>query len=240
MMNLDNFDWGWMNRDNGLYHISPNGETISMGEYHKKMMTKEIFEDRCYEIFFQVEENDVVVDIGSSVGPFTYSILDKKPKHVFCIEPSESEFKTLVKNVIGFPVTPINKGISSVNSFIEHNKLFGGETHMESITFNKFIDLYSLDRIDFMKIDCEGGEYDIFNKKNFEYIKNNVKKISGEWHLSTPELKNKFIEFREIFLSDFKSFYILSVDGVDIKWDLWNDHFIDYYNEVLVYIDNRS
>jgi hypothetical protein len=27
---------------------------------------------------------------------------------------------------------------------------------------------------------------------------------------------------------------------VDIKWDLWNDHFIEYYNEVIVYIDNRQ
>jgi hypothetical protein len=29
------------------------------------------------------------------------------------------------------------------------------------------------------------------------------------------------------------------VDGVDIKWDLWNEHFIEYYTEVIIYIDNR-
>jgi hypothetical protein len=30
------------------------------------------------------------------------------------------------------------------------------------------------------------------------------------------------------------------VDGVNIKWDLWNDHFIEYYNEIIIYIDNRK
>jgi len=30
------------------------------------------------------------------------------------------------------------------------------------------------------------------------------------------------------------------VDGVDIKWDLWNEHFLDYYCEVIIYIDNRK
>jgi hypothetical protein len=30
------------------------------------------------------------------------------------------------------------------------------------------------------------------------------------------------------------------VDGVDIKWDLWNEHFINYYEQIIVYIDNRN
>jgi len=28
-------------------------------------------------------------------------------------------------------------------------------------------------------------------------------------------------------------------DGVDIKWDLWNEHFIEYYQQVLIYINNK-
>jgi len=30
-----------------------------------------------------------------------------------------------------------------------------------------------------------------------------------------------------------------SVDNVDIKWDLWNDHFIEYYKQIIIHIDNR-
>jgi autotransporter strand-loop-strand O-heptosyltransferase len=224
---LPKFDWGWMN----------NGD--DNGNYHKHAMYNEIFEQRLYEQFFEVEEGDIVLDIGSSVGPFTYSILHKKPKHVFCIEPSESEFTTLIQNTLGYPVTHINKGLSNFNGVIEHDQLFGGETHMESITFDKFIKLYGLNRIDFVKTDCEGGEYEMFKPENLDFIKKNVKKIVGEWHLRTPEHKVEFRNFRDNILTQFDNIQVFSVDGVDIKWDLWNEHFIEYYNEVIIYMDNR-
>ena len=144
MKNLETFDWGWMEKPSESYHIMPNGTHKEMGEYHKESMIQEIFIDKCYERFFEVQENDIVLDVGASVGPFTYSILHKKPKHVFCFEPSESEFKTLVKNILSHPVTPINKGISNVNSIVMNDHLFGGEEQMESITFQKFIDLYGI------------------------------------------------------------------------------------------------
>jgi FkbM family methyltransferase len=216
-------------------------------EWYKQSITSDIFEDRIYERFFEVEEGDIVLDVGASLGPFTYSILPKNPKHVFCFEPCEEEFPTLVKNTIGSPVTHIMKGISDVNTVVDNTKLFnsvmGTQTKMESITFKKFIELYGINKIDFLKTDCEGGEYDIFTDENFDFIKNNVRKISGEWHLNEkyyPGIKEKFRKFRDTYLKKMETHQIFSVDGVDIKWDLWNDHFIEYYNEIIVYIDNRQ
>lgn len=240
MIKLENFDWGWMDLPNEKTHIFSDGSTMEIGEYHKTMMIKEIFIDKCYEKFFQVKENDIVLDIGASIGPFTYSILHNKPKHVYCIEPSESEFKTLVRNTIGHPVTPINKGISDSNSLIKSNMLFGGESHMESITFQKLMDLYCLDSVDFLKTDCEGGEYYIFTDENFELITHRVKKIVGEWHLNSVENKHKFNIFRQQYLTRLTNFEVYSLDGVDIKWDLWSDNFLSYYTEILIYIDNSK
>jgi hypothetical protein len=117
--------------------------------------------------------------------------------------------------------------------------LFGGETEMETITFSKFINLYNIEKIDFIKTDCEGGEYDIFTQDNLEFLTKNVKKIVGEWHLKTPELKEKFRNFRDNILPQFKKFEVYSIDEIDIQWDLWNDHFIEYYTEVIIHIDNR-
>lgn len=90
----------------------------------------------------------------------------------------------------------------------------------------------------FSKPIVKGGEYDIFTNENMEYIKNNVKKIGGEWDLKFPEEKIKFRNFRDNILSQFKNFEVNSVDGIDIKWDLWNEHFIEYYNQVHLFIDN--
>ena len=239
MIDLNNFDWGWMDEPTDLTYIHSDNSHEHMGQYHKNSITNEIFVDKCYERFFEVEEGDIVVDIGASVGPFTYSILHKNPKQVFCFEPSEREFKTLVKNLRGHQVIPIPKGISNVNSIVKSNMLFGGEDEMETLTFERFLNLYNVDKVDFIKTDCEGGEYDIFTQDNLEFLKHNVKKVVGEWHLRTPQLKEKFINFRDNILLHFKNYKILSLDGVDIKWDLWNEHFMEYYTEVIIYIDNR-
>lgn len=207
----------------------------------KETVEQEIFVDKIYERFFGVEEGDVVFDIGASLGPFTYSILDKNPSHVFAMEPSFEEFKTLVLNTRQGPVTHINKGIADSVGEFEFQYVFNNDNgnKLYSTTFKKLMSDYNVKQIDFLKSDCEGGEYDIFNIENLFWIKENVKKISGEWHLGTPELKQKFKVFRDTYLRLFPNHQVISFNGVDIKSNLWNDEFINYYKEIMIYIDNR-
>ena len=238
-MDISGFDWGWMNEPSNQTVMDREGLFIPLGKFHKDSILEEIFNERIYEKEFQVEEGDTVVDVGASVGPFTYSILPINPSRVFCIEPSNREFETLKKNLPHQNVTLINKGISATNSIVSSNMLFGGETEMEGITFQSFLKENNIDVINFMKTDCEGGEYDIFTIDNFSILKDTLRKVVGEWHLSTPELKEKFRAFRDVFLRLFPNHEVYAIDGTPIKWDLWNEHFIEYYNEVIIYIDNR-
>tara|TARA_R110000772_G_scaffold8005_3_gene26724 strand:+ start:363 stop:1265 length:903 start_codon:yes stop_codon:yes gene_type:complete len=219
---MDDFDWGLEN------------------EWGKDFIFNEIFINRCYERIFEVEEGDVVVDIGASIGQFTKSILHKNPKKVYCIEPSKKEFKTLISNTKSDFTICINKGIGNIDGEIEVNSdyMLGNEDTMDSITFENFINEYEIEKIDFLKMDCEGGEYDIFTEDNLPWIKNNVRKISGEWHLEDDNQKILFKKFRDDILSQFNNYYIYSLDLYDIKWDLYNDHFLEYYNQVYIYIDN--
>ena len=224
-MNLNNFDWG------------------TSSEWFFKTINKEIFEERIYERFFEVEKDDIVMDIGASIGPFPFSIIEKKPKKIICFEPSFEEFPTLVKNTLHGNVYCINKGISSVDGEQLFNDLYGqknSEGIAHGITFKQVIDDFNLDKIDFLKTDCEGGEYDVFNINNLFWIKNNVKKIVGEWHLDTPEKKKKFRIFRDVYLRVFSNYQVYSIDNINIKWDLWNEHFIEYYNHVVIYINNKN
>ena len=224
-MDVNNFNWGSSNN----WFI----ETIS----------KEIFEEKIYEKFFEVENGDIVIDVGASVGPFTYSILNKNPKHVICVEPSFEEFPVLIQNTRQGNVSYLNKAINNFTGEFISSDLFGFENGISSkaygITFKDFINLYNLEKIDFLKTDSEAGEYDIFNLENLEWIKNNVKKIVGEWHLGNFERKQKFRQFRDLYLKEFSNYEVYSVNGVNIKWDLWNEHFIEFYSEIVIYIDNR-
>ena len=211
-------------------------------EGFRETVEKEIFVDKIYERLFEVEEGDIVFDIGASLGPFTYSILHKNPSQVFAFEPSFEEFKTLVLNTRHGNVTHINKGISNTVGEFEFSEVFDktGDYKLYSTTFNKVIEDQKIEKIDFWKTDCEDGEYDIFTLENLFWIKNNVRKISGEWHLREGWMKEKFRTFRDVYLRLFPNFKVYSFDGIDITWSIWDENFIPYYNEVMIYIDNRN
>ena len=106
--------------------------------------------------------------------------------------------------------------------------------------FKKVIEDYNIQKIDFLKTDCESGEYDIFTLENLFWIKNNVKKIAGEWHLGDAWMKEKFQVFRDVYLRVFPNFKVLSFNGVDITEHIWTPEFISYYSEIMIYIDNRD
>lgn len=220
---------------------------------------KKEFQKGNYEKFFNVEEGDIVVDIGASVGPFTNNILKFNPDKVFCLEPHPELYKTLQKNFeYKSNVVCLQQGISSVdgetiltglyNDDLDPcyigDKLWSKQLLCSSITFKSLIDKYNLSTIDFLKIDCEGGEYDIFTDDNIQWIKNNVKKIVGEWHFHNTELKEKFCKFRDTYLKLFPNHQIFFVDHnsnfYDMKNTVWHDDFVAQYGWVNIYIDNRS
>lgn len=224
------FDWG----------------LIENNTWFRKRVEEEIFKEDVYQKFFKVEKGDIVFDVGASVGPFVYHIKNKKPKKVYCFEPHPSLFRTLVKNVEDNNVECINKAILGKDGHAATTGLFNPVSNdmcdkenkrlVPSVTFKTFIKDANIDRIDFLKTDCEGAEYDIFTDDNLSWIKSNVKKISGEWHLIGKEQKDKFRHFRDTYLKEFKNHQVYSLDNVDIKHSLWSDWFIEYYNLINLYI----
>jgi autotransporter strand-loop-strand O-heptosyltransferase len=206
-------------------------------EWYVSQATQEIFEYNIYERLFEVEEGDIVVDLGASLGPFTYSILSKNPKQCFVVEPLSYHIDILNKNV-GRENVKIIQGAISDKKKLEITWDNITETS-PTFTFKEFLDDNNINKIDFLKCDCEGGEYDVFSKGNIEFLKT-IPKIVVEFHLKNDENFHqcKFRWFRDNILNMFENFEVYSIDGVNIKWDLWNEHFIEYYNEVIFYFKN--
>jgi FkbM family methyltransferase len=255
LMHLEKFNETGKN----LHHVYDKKEDFDWGifknnNFLNNCFKKDILDNRFYEKLFEVEEGDIVLDIGASVGPFTYSILNKKPKTVICLEPHSKLFNTLKSNLSNCSnVICLNKGISKVDGNVLFETLYDETTDYTSweknergtgLTLSSLIKEYNLEKIDFLKIDCEGGEYDFFSEENFDWIITNVKKISGEWHFYKEDKREKFYEFREKYLKHFKNFKILFIDNdsnsFDITEELWNDDFCQKYGWVNIYIDNRQ
>ena len=53
---------------------------------------------------------------------------------------------------------------------------------VKTISFDSFIKNYSIDRIDVLKLDCEGSEWDILPTINDDFLKRKVRKIVMEVH----------------------------------------------------------
>ena len=217
---LDQFDWG--NTD----------------QEYIQLFTNENLVFNTYEQHCPVKTGDIVFDIGANCGSFTYSILDKNPKHVYCVEPSNTLIHSLRNNVGDGPVTLINKAIGDENcenKTIAENGVFiyqnDGDVY-STITLKQFIKEYNISKIDFLKFDCEGGEYSIFTKENYNFIKNNVIHFAGEWHINDHENSiERFIEFRNLYLQDYKELYVYDRTGKEITQEIFDDEFLYHFRE---------
>jgi FkbM family methyltransferase len=226
----ENFDWGTLT--------------------HEDIVTiqREVVEEKVYRFWRDVEENDIVIDIGASVGAFAISILDKNPKKIYCVEPSRELLETLSKNCSNYKdsLVLINNGIVSKKD--DKINIFGTNKTFEGITFNELIQKYNIDHVNYLKIDCEGGEYDIFKDENMEFLNNNVDFIAMEIHLNYENCRQKFKIFRDKYLSQFSNYKVMSCtrqqiswgNSLDIKDRIFDDNFVDNYNcEFMIYILNN-
>lgn len=214
---------------------------------------REVVNEKVYRFWKDVKKDDVVFDIGASVGAYTISILDQKPKKVYCIEPSKKLLKALADNcfdkILEYkenPLVYINSGI--VDNEGDRINIFGGESDFSGITFKKIIEDYSIDHINYMKIDCEGGEYSIFKEENMDFLLNNVDFIAMEIHLNYESCREKFKNLRDNYLTRFKNYKVMSCtrqniswgSSIDIKDRIFDNQFIDEYTcEFMVYISKN-
>jgi len=179
----------------------------------------EIFINKEYEkeLSCVVEQNDVVLDIGGNKGFFSLNSLQKGASKIYCVEPVKHSFEQIQKLLNGFTnVEFFNMAVSSdngtINMFVDHNStasncvttygdLLGKNSNnvkVESININTLFEKIN-NKIDFMKIDCEGSEYDIFNTISEINLKS-VKKIVVETH--SDEIDN-FV-YNKLISNNFK------------------------------------
>jgi len=166
----------------------------------------EIFIGDCYGLKdVSLEENDVVIDIGASVGALSIYLAKKFPKaKILSFEPSEINFNIFLKNIVlnkvenikAFNLAVYKDSKSKMN--ITYNESNSGNSgallNIEGKTYNEaqtislddIIKNNNISKVKLLKIDCEGSEYDIiynsklFNNKNIEKLAIEIHEIAGK------------------------------------------------------------
>jgi len=226
---------------------------------------REIYDENVYDRYFEVEKDDIVVDIGAHIGLFSRYAIEKGAKKCFAIEPLAESYDNLLENIK--PEKYINK-IDTLNKAIYHSNesVFFGlgprggtigarispnktDDVVSGIKFKDYIKSLNVEKIDYLKVDCEGGEYDIFTDENLDYIENNVKKIAGEFHKTYNKYgMNEAIKILEKLEGRGFDIWVESYDGINIKEQLlknhWlkneNKHAVDYYTEIYFWALNKK
>jgi FkbM family methyltransferase len=160
----------------------------------------EIWGYRKYDYFgYRVHPGDIVVDIGGNIGAFaTYAATVCRASQVLVFEPFPPNFAMLTRNVEENRlqnVTCVNEAVAGARGrmpFLVHPKNAGahhllapGEcgamVEVQCCTLADMFERFALEVIDYLKIDCEGAEYEILNASAAPLLKR-VRRISMEYH----------------------------------------------------------
>jgi FkbM family methyltransferase len=168
----------------------------------------EHFMDKKYGGYVDVEEGDVVIDIGFNYGVFTLRSLNNGASKVYGFEPNIDAYKISKKvytdknkvEVFNFAVGGKNGKVTMKQSISSLTSSTFGDVEdyktsydVDCINITDFMFFHKINKVDFMKIDCEGSEYEIFESIPDEMF-STIKKIHVEYHYNDGEKVKPIID----------------------------------------------
>ncbi|MEK6844552.1 MAG: FkbM family methyltransferase [Nanoarchaeota archaeon] len=193
--------YGLIKKKNIIYLLRNGIKCKARARTNDKKIINEIWERKIYNPKnFEIRESDVILDIGAHIGCFSVfaSKLAEKGR-IFSFEPFPENFALLKDNILLNKInniTSINKALGNKNgktdiflsmhntgghSFYSSHKNSEKKIKVDVTSLPSFMKENKISKINFLKMDCEGAEFEIlFNcpKDTLEKIE----KISMEYH----------------------------------------------------------
>jgi len=181
------------------------------------LLLKDIFISEEYDKYLPDLQGKIVLDIGGYIGDTAIYFSHLGASTVYVYEPHPVLYKMMIKNIELNNIKNIktnNCGISDEDSIISIKEkkssngptaVFGlelpennqGKTvEIKVVSFKKIIE--NIGEIDFMKMDCEGGEFQALLSCDTIYLKK-IKRMVVEYH-DNPEKIIKHLEDSGFFV----------------------------------------
>mgnify|MGYP001322423128 CR=1 FL=1 len=151
-----------------------------------------------------------IVDVGANVGAFSIMAARKYPNaKIYSFEFIQENYDFASLKTLGYKnVTMFNKAMVGSNApvgLFQHQTNYGGhkpifgnntETYLNSdrftadfkqcpvqhVSFKDFLEENDINNVDFLKLDCEGSEYEILFHVDEHNLWNKISRISMELH----------------------------------------------------------
>ena len=164
---------------------------------------------------FPISNDDVIIDVGAHIGLFAlFASQFCKNGKIFCYEPIKENYKILIENIEMNQIQNIFPNNLAVTKKTSRVKIFLNDDqsgHSMFIQNKNFVEVDSkslsdifidngIKECDFLKLDCEGAEYEIVESLSSDLF-TKINKTAIEYHMvdTKPELLeqliNKFKQF---------------------------------------------
>ncbi len=192
-----------------------NGTQLKVRNIMDVWIVKETCLDRDYEVNgTPILDDWTVIDIGSGIGEFAILTAAEHPNcQIFAYEPFPESFALLqenlqlnqTNNVHAFPIAVSSDSgkltLATTGEAVQHtttdSTVSGAASsfiEVEGISFETLFEANSISRCNFLKIDCEGCEFELLLKASAETLAK-IDHICLEYH-------NGFTEFAHQALVD--------------------------------------
>lgn len=150
---------------------------------------KEVVLDQVYQAHRPVIAGDCLIDIGAGIGDFCISS-SQKAGLVYAYEIDPNRLKLLSKNI------EINQ-ISNINII-----------RQKAPSIDNILSTNNIDVCHFLKIDCEGCEYDLFQHSSQQSLAK-IGYIAAEIHLFNPAMHQAYADLSAKLASN--KFHLIEV-----------------------------
>ena len=178
-----------------------NGLTLDYARHRDSAFVLfEVWRERVYADLFPFYEDAVVVDVGAQYGLFSLFAARHLGAggRVVAYEPAPTNVDVWRANLAANPadVTPelveaavtgdgrevtLHLGHAAQHSIRDRERRGGGSVTVPSFTLASLLARHELDRVDFLKLDCEGAEFEILLQADDATLAR-IETISMEYH----------------------------------------------------------
>lgn len=148
--------------------------------------------DLTHRLNYELDKNSIVVDLGGYKGYWTENINKKFGCKIYILEPLKVFYGDLIEkfkeynNIVPINVALLNKNENTEMSIKgDMSSLFDpGENNeiVECLDVKDFFQKYEIDKIDVLKINIEGSEYDLLDRIIELNLHPNIKNMQIQFH----------------------------------------------------------
>lgn len=197
-------------------------------EFNKEEFNRWLIDngDLTLRINYELNKNSIVIDAGGYKGEWSEKIYNKYGCKIFIFEPIEKYFNLIFEKfkdnknikVFNFGLSNDSKKIKIYHTD-DASSVFGSGDSSEEIKLESFCDFLEnnkLEKIDLMKINIEGGEYELIEDIIIRNNQTKILDIQVQFHRFVPNCFERREYIREILSKTHQITY-----DYEFIWENW-------------------